>query len=177
MNASNEKNQGPVKAEAPVAEMAAAVPEALPQPSQAIAQAEQQPDTTEVILGQAPSEEQEFYVEWGYETIKNNLKFLNEVLRQLVTLSAALLGGSIAFYDPNMIGKGFKNAVVALYLFALIASFLGVLPYEGEINPQNPNSVKRHKEAARRYKRALLFVAEILLILGFLVALTGMLLR
>jgi hypothetical protein len=129
------------------------------------------------IEGEPPTEEEEFYVQWGFETIKNNLKFLNEVLRQLVTLSATLLGGSIAFLDTSMIDARYKNAAVAFFFLSLLSSFLGILPYRGEINPLNPNSVKRHKEAAYKSKRFYLLLTELLLALGFLITVIGMVVR
>ncbi len=64
--------------------------------------------------GSRPSEEEEFYVAWGRETLKSNLVFANEVLRQLVTLSATLLGGSIAFLDASLIDVLFKRGRAAL---------------------------------------------------------------
>ena len=127
-----------------------------------------------VVKGKPASEEQEFYYEWGFETLKNNLKILNEVLRQLVTLSASLLGGSIAFLDTSLIGPQYKTPVVVAFFLSLMFAFFGMMPYEGEFDPRRPDSVKRHKDRAFRWKRIWVWATGGLLILGFLIAMVGM---
>jgi hypothetical protein len=161
------------KEEEPIPESSSEVLSQIRPPARSIEQmAASTPEI--VVAGEIPTEEEVFYVEWGFETIKNNLKFLNEVLRQLVTLSATLLGGSIAFLDATLIGAKVKNAAVAVFFLALIVSFLGILPHRGEIDPQNANSVKRHKDTVYKWKSFYLLLTEIFLALGFLITVIGM---
>ena len=73
-----------------------------------------------VIKGTKPDPTDVFYAEWGDELIKRNLTFLNDVLRQLVTLSTAMLSGSIIFLNDAMISRGLKLATIAMFLCALV---------------------------------------------------------
>lgn len=130
--------------------------------------------STGIIQGRPASPEQEFYYQWGLETLKNNFTVLNDVLRQLVTLSASLLGGSIAFLNPRLIGTGYKNAVVITFFVALVFDFFGMMPYEGKFDPQVPDSVKRHKDRAVRRKRIWAWITAGLLTAAFLLATVGM---
>jgi hypothetical protein len=129
---------------------------------------------SEIVEGRPASPEQEFYYQWGLETLKNNFNVLNDVLRQLVILCASLLGGTIAFLSPRLIGTEYKNAVVITFFMALVFAFAGMLPYEGKFDPQVPDSVKRHKERAVKWKRIWLWVTAALLTAGFVLATVGM---
>jgi hypothetical protein len=124
-------------------------------------------------VGRAPTREGLFYVEWGAETLKRNLTLANEVLRSLLTLSATMLGGSIAFLD-KVATRPFPGIAAVLFLLALIASLLGVLPYEGEVDLRIPKQIEQHKRAAFEKKVLLLKTAGGLLALGFIAALVGM---
>lgn len=42
--------------------------------------------------GRPPTEEEIFYSTWGRETVKNNINLCNDILKQLITISSALLG-------------------------------------------------------------------------------------
>jgi hypothetical protein len=129
---------------------------------------------SEIIQGRPPSPEQEFYYQWGLETLKNNFTVLNDVLRQLVTLSASVLGGSIAFLSPRLIGTEYKNAVVITFFMSLVFAFFGMMPYEGKFDPQRPDSVKLHKGRAVKWKRTWVWITAASLTAGFLLATVGM---
>ena len=131
----------------------------------------------EIIVACLPSEDNEFYVTWGRELLKNNLSFANEVLRQLVTLNTALLGGGIAFLNDTMIHPGFKQVIIVLFFLSLAVSFVGIMPYQGAIDARIPAEVKRYKEGAFRWKQRYLWTAGGLLVTGFLVSLVGLVAR
>jgi len=63
--------------------------------------------------GQAPSEDDTFYLTWGKETLKNNINLSNDILKQIITLSSALLGvlpyeKTVSINSPSQI-KEFKR--------------------------------------------------------------------
>src|SRR4051812_41938515 len=87
----------------------------------------------EVQVGGKPTGDDLFYIDFGGELVKRALPFVNEVLRQMVTLSSALAGGSAAFLGETMIGPGYKSAAVFCFVAALAFAFAGVLPYRDEI--------------------------------------------
>lgn len=130
-----------------------------------------------VLEGCLPTEDDKFYVSWGRESLKNNLTHANEVLRQLVTLNSALLGGSIAFVDPTIIAIPFKVGVIIAFFVSLILSFLGIMPYEGAPDLRKPKDIKQHKEDALKSKRCYLWSSGLLLGVGFGFALAGILVK
>jgi hypothetical protein len=127
----------------------------------------------EIQEGQAPTEEDKFYIQWGRETIKNNLNFANEVLRQLITLNSALLGGSIVFLDEKLVKPPFRGLVISAFTLSLIFSFIGMMPYEATIDIRSPQDIKDHKQKALKHKRIYLWIAGFLILAGFLIAFAG----
>lgn len=133
--------------------------------------------STEVIdcgVGRVASEEDQFLVSLGDEQIKRNLPFLNDVLRQQVTLSTALMGGGIAFLKDAM-ATGFKVGAVFLFLAALIVALVGVLPHPGMIERRAPGIIARSLERALDRKRHIAYAAAGLIVAGLIVALLGLL--
>ncbi len=102
-------------------------------------------DKTTPIKATAPSEDDEFYISWGRETLKNNINFLNEVLRQLVSLNVALLGGSIIFLDNRFVDDTFKVIVILAFLFSLMFSFAGIMPYGRSVDLRVAEDIRKHK--------------------------------
>lgn len=134
----------------------------------------QQTSVAEVQVRPA-SRESVFYSDWALETFKGNLAFANDVLRQLMGLSMALLGGSIAFLDTiHPTAKLFANL---FFFLALIVSFWGMMPFSGKISPHVPALIREHKQAALRSKLCKLWAAGVLIGLGFIAAMIGMLLK
>lgn len=129
------------------------------------------------ISGGRPSEEEKFYVAWGYRTLTDTLPFLNEVLRQLVTLSSTLLGGSIAFLDDKMINLTLKKFVLIVFFATLIISFFGILPYNETFDVRKPSETKRYVDNVIKLKLLYVRIACILLGTGFVLALIGLLVK
>jgi hypothetical protein len=132
-------------------------------------------NAVEVRQGIRPSSDDMFYFRWGRETLKGNLTLANEVLRQLVTLNSALLGGSIAFLDEAVVDASFKPWIVGAFTISLILSFVGMMPYEALVDLRVPEEVRRHKELAFKSKRRYLWSAGVCLAAGFGLAIAGML--
>jgi len=132
---------------------------------------EQHEESTMKVL--EASEEDVFYAEWGRETFKNNLTFANEVLRQLVTLSSSLLGGAIAFLEKTNIPPTYIKVILIFLFLSLIASFLGLLPYEEVIDIRNPKLVRKFKRRALNIIRIFLYTSATILSIAFGVAIAG----
>jgi hypothetical protein len=116
-----------------------------------------------------------FYTEWGAELRKGSLTFLNDVLRQMVTTSVALMSGSIAFLTDQLITRPYKLGAVLLFLLALVFAFVGVFPYRDELDRTSPAAVRRSIEGGRSWKEGWLWACAISLALGLTVAAVGVL--
>ena len=120
--------------------------------------------------GNALSEEDEFYLRWGYESLKSNLQLSNEVLKQLVTLSAAFLGSGTYFLHNGAMPAPLVALTLSLLLVSLVVSLLGVLPYSGIVDLNAPGKIKEHKESALKSKRRHILFSAVPLILALLLA-------
>ncbi len=127
------------------------------------------------IQATAPSEDDEFYIAWGRETLKNNITFANEVLRQLVSLNVALLGGSIIFLDDKLLDSTFKLFIILAFLLSLIFSFAGIMPFGRYVDLRVAEDIRRHKRLVLSWKLYFLGTAGVLLGIGFILALAGIL--
>jgi hypothetical protein len=131
-------------------------------------------DTSVPIVGRPPSDEEEFYLTWGQELPKNSLTLLNDVLKQLVTLNTALLGGSVVFLNGAVMDAWFRNVVIIMFFLSLCTSFVGILPYIRKTILDNPDTVKLVIRSAFTWKLWLIRIAAAFLALGFIVALVGL---
>ncbi len=116
--------------------------------------------------GQAPSEDDTFYLTWGKETLKNNINLSNDILKQIITLSSALLGVSI-IYDKIVSNELIRIIVLLLFLLSLVISLLGVLPYEKTVSINSPSQIKEFKRKALKHKRIYLWISGAGLTFGF----------
>ena len=128
-------------------------------------------------IGRRLTLEDTFYLSWAEESLKNTLPFLNDVLRQLVTLSSTLLGGSIAFISINMIGPRYHYVATISFFLALITSFIGILPRRGSVSFQDISQNQHDLEAALNWKLRLCRIAGVLIAFGFLAIIVGLLRR
>ncbi len=117
--------------------------------------------------GQPPSAEDQFYLEWGLESLRSSIDVVNNVLSQTITISATLLGVTFIFQELLVV-PWVKALVCVCWLLALVCSFVGVLPYEGRAVLNSPTAVRDHKGSALRYKLRLLKLAAVLLLIGLL---------
>ncbi|GAB3858804.1 hypothetical protein [Hymenobacter negativus] len=116
--------------------------------------------------GQKLSEEEEFYVEWMAESIKDNLAVINDITRQILTISSALLGLSV-FYDKVLENaEGVKLLVILFFAASVIQCFLGLLPNSQVIDMADIEVFKEHKRMAYKTRYRLLMSAALCLLAG-----------
>ncbi len=123
-----------------------------------------------MLEGQELSNEDRFYLNWAMDTVKLNISLANDILKQLITLSTALLGISLIF-ESIVSSEGLKIIVLFSFFFCLIVSLLGLLPYEREVDISSPSDIKEHKINALKHKRMYLWIASGFLLLGFVIIL------
>ena len=133
--------------------------------------AEDPPD--EVIDGESlgePPQEAMFYVSLGEEHLKRNVPLLNEFLKQLVTLSTALIGGGMFFLkDTPLMSPAVKKLIMACFLVSLFVSLIGAIPYSARMNIHDPWGIKRAVERAIWWKRILAIASSGCLLLGLVI--------
>ncbi len=116
--------------------------------------------------GQLPTDEDIFYITWARETIKNNFTLCNDILKQLITISSALLGLSI-IYEQIVSCDTIKIFVLLSFFTSLIVALFGLLPYEKIVSIISPEDIKIHKRDALMHKRRYLWASAIAILVGF----------
>ncbi|RPD44870.1 hypothetical protein DNI29_19400 [Hymenobacter sediminis] len=119
-----------------------------------------------MIQGRPASDEDEYLNEWSLNSLKENLTLINDILRQLMTISAAILGVSI-FYEKIITNNSFKIAAISTFFVALILSFFGIIPYGSKIITNDPVAFKEQKKSIFKTKYWLAIAACFFLTAGF----------
>jgi hypothetical protein len=127
-------------------------------------------------IGQKPTNEDDFYLDWGKESLKNNIKLSNDVLKQLITLSTALLGLSI-IYEKIVENEILRVIVMILFFLSLLLSLLGILPYEKKILLNSASQIKQHKVKALKHKRFYLWFSAAGITFGFAIILAELIIK
>jgi hypothetical protein len=127
-------------------------------------------------VGKKPTTEDEFYLEWGKESLKNNINLANEILKQLITLSTALLGVSIIF-DKIVSDEILRIVVLSLFFISLVLSLLGILPYEKNVALNSPTEIKKFKRKALTQKRIYIWISGAGLTFGFAIILAELIFK
>jgi hypothetical protein len=129
------------------------------------------------IFGREPSPEELELVAWAEEAASKGVGAVHEGLRQLVTLTTALLAGSAALLDKLPVSTACKVVFAGLLLVALATSLWGSLPREVTVDVHRPDKIKAARARSRRQKMACLKAASTCLVLAFCVLLGGLLAR
>lgn len=129
----------------------------------------------EPITGRArrPTDDETFYRQWGYETIKANISVANDVLRLLITINVALLGGGAAFLHGSSIVEAVRAVLLVAFFVALSIALVGIYPKESKVDARIPEDVKRHKEGVLNRKLVLLKVATGFTLAGLVVSIVA----
>lgn len=123
------------------------------------------------------TEEEEFYLQWGLETLRANVDLVNDILKQLLTLSAALIGSGVFFLTKDIVPNNFIAPILILFVISLILSLLGLLPYVADIDINSPSGIKQYKNQV--FKSKLIFVrfSAALLIIGLIASGLGVIIK
>jgi hypothetical protein len=100
----------------------------------------------EIQKGRKPPDDPEFYLEWGKEETKAFLANATTALGQLLTLSTALLGGTIAFWNYIPIALGYRFVVVAAALTTVLICLFSTMPRSGGFDPNSASDIRSYME-------------------------------
>ncbi len=123
----------------------------------------------EVIQGEEPTGEELFYKKWGWQTLQENIKVQNDVLKIFITLDTAILVAYLGFYDKFSICLWIKILLFALVTTSLLSSIVGIFPKPIKVNLNMPYEIKTYKEKRSRFKSTCLIISIISLILSIFI--------
>lgn len=121
-------------------------------------------DKEKTEIGSKPSSEELFLLEWGKESLKNNIKLVNDLLSRFTTINIAFAGGAVIqnlIQDPI-----YKISAIIIFLLGFGVALIGIYPYESEIDLSDPQEIKSYMFNALKYKKRFLFSSVILTVIG-----------
>ena len=131
------------------------------------------PGSRSPVRGIPPTAQELYLLAWGQETLKENLKLTNDILRQQVTLSAALIAATIALRGTAILTTTTASVTLAILVLSLLLAGLGAMPYESQVDLFQPDAILAHKERAFRYKISLLRASATLMVAALIAASAG----
>jgi hypothetical protein len=92
-------------------------------------------DTRPRNVGLKPSQKALEQYQWVRDSVRTSAATVNEVLRLLLTLTTALLGGSVAFLNQTSMHHNAKIIGCCFLLASLYVSLWGSLPGNAKLDP------------------------------------------
>ena len=121
-----------------------------------------------VLKGEVPTEEELFYKNWGWETLRDNIKMQNDMFKLFITLETIIITSFLGLYLQIKINACIKNIIFTLLTLSLISSIIGIYPFAKKVNLNKPIEIKSYKSKRMKTKGLLLKLSILLLFSGLL---------
>lgn len=120
---------------------------------------------------------EEFFLEWGLESLKGTAPAINDALQRIVVLDTALIGGGFVAAKGDVLP--FWGAVLTLLVLvvSLVASLWGIYPRGRDVNLLDPDDIQANEYDAINRKARMLRIAFIAIAGAFLVAIASLVIR
>lgn len=123
-----------------------------------------------------PSDATEFYRQWAWEAVRDNLRLVNDALARLVSVNALLTGGVILLTDSMLIVQ-FLAAEVLL-LVALLCALKGLLSQvTTDVSGLSAEEMRQHARRILESKAWWLQRSVTALVFGLALAIVGVAMR
>ena len=111
-------------------------------------------------------------VQLGSDSFKQSMPLVNDLLGKLIVLNTALLGLFTGLKELP-VPIWFRVLAICCFVLSLLVSFWGIYPRDWTVDPTVPTQIQEAYSAGVKRKAFWLTVAAICLLLGFVLALTG----
>jgi hypothetical protein len=130
----------------------------------------------EPLASEKATPEEEEVLAWVRAANRNGIVTANDSLKQLITLTTAILGGSVALTGQIGMPWWAKAFGCGPLLLALLVALFGNLPYPIDLNPDvvDTEAVRGRRLLALRVKVSCLWTSTGLLAFALVVLVTGM---
>lgn len=126
-----------------------------------------QPAAEEVGESRLSTQEEVDTVDWARRVVRDSDLVAQDGLRQLVTLTTALLAGSAAMLDRSLLPNGVKAACVFCLLGALASALFGFLPSASRLSTCYLDEIEAARVRLLRRKVWSLRAASAFLVFAF----------
>jgi len=130
------------------------------------------------VSSRLPTERELFYLEWGRDLIKNQFNLANDILKQLISTSIALMSISVIFESVFENDARLKFLAVLFFFISLLVATIGFYPYSKDnVCFDCPEEIEQFNQQALRFKRYCYTVSGIFLLVGLGVVLLKVLMQ
>lgn len=129
------------------------------------------------IQSEYPDPRDRSYFEWNESAIKEIPTVLSDTLTRIVTLSTALIGGSVYFLNESVMDRFFRVGMTVCFTVALALAFYGLWPRNGLVDSSDPDDIRHWKSYVIDHKTTWMRFAGIALITGVIMAIVGMIMK
>ncbi len=129
------------------------------------------------VKGKCASAWDQFFLNWGQETLKGSVPAINDALGKMLTLTSALIGGGFVALKGDIIPFNWGVAAVSCLMASLIAALIGLMPVSRRVMLNNPASIRDAEESAGDRKQWCLMASFVLLVAGFALAFCGVIVK
>ena len=130
-------------------------------------------DEENYIKGVPPTREDQFYIEWGRKTLKENISILNNMFKLFITLDTVLLSTYLGFFDKVLEDiSPFSWQVISpaiCILLSMTFSIIGISPFPISVSLVAPDEIKSYKARRSKCKNKCLGISAIALVCGFVI--------
>jgi hypothetical protein len=135
-----------------------------------------EPQPEEILESRPPTPEEEEESKWVRDLERRGYFLSTDSLRQMVTLTSALLAGSAGFFHQLPMPLLCKTASLFLLLGALIVALFGVRPRRAIVDLRCAEEVKAELRRGDNIRTCMFNASAILLVLAFASTVLGILL-
>lgn len=128
------------------------------------------------VFGQKATPESIFYRDLGEKLESGSMDFLNQVLRQFVTISSAFCGGIIAIHGKEIVHVTCSTVALLIMIAGLFVSVFGILPaFHGKIELGMVTRIRDSYRKAVNIKVVTIYLVASLFSLSLITLVSGIL--
>lgn len=130
-------------------------------------------DAPKILTSKAIQFEDTVYKEVLDDMVKSSVPRMNDAMNRVLTLSTAMVGGTIALLKDDVCAGWWKVAAASCFLIALLVAAIGSIPRTISLPQPRAGDVLDEVKATGRYKAKFLTAALLFLSLGSVSAVVG----
>lgn len=125
------------------------------------------------VMGQFPTDEEIRLLEFSKSVQKTSLTVLVDYLGRVVTLSGAMIGGTIAAVKTSTMSIGMGTAIIILLFASLTFALAGLLPRSYDVDHSRIDELRALEAKIDKTKRRAVTGSSLFLFLAIAVAIVG----
>jgi|JI10StandDraft_1071094.scaffolds.fasta_scaffold133900_3 hypothetical protein len=127
--------------------------------------------------GLAPTSKQLSLLKFVENSTQDNINIANSTIEKMFTFSLLLLSGCLFILDKYIISKEIRLIIITGFLLAFFISFVGLLPYEKDIDKTDVEEIEEYINKTLNHKRLFIYLSFGIIVTAILIIMIGFLLE